>query len=179
MPQPTSLRSARRSMRRTLVMVSRAIRRRRRGQMISISVGLTTKTVGRNQSQTQAEMNSTKSAGSTKTLWRVSAATKKGTGSSSRIAVRTRITGDIGARRNRVTMPRPAIPERSGAGIRHELGCLDAGERARLVLVRDVARDPHGAQYRARGVADEHAPRRRNHAPFRHGIERAEERHLL
>ena len=60
-----------------------------------------------------------------------------------------------------------------------EAGGLDAGHRTGLVLVRDVARDAHGADHRAAGVADQHAAGHGHHAPVRHGVERREERVLL
>src|SRR5262245_9463541 len=66
------------------------------------------------------------------------------------------------------------------AGVGGEVGCGDPGDRAGLVLVRYVARDPDGADDRAAGaVADQDTTGCGNDAPIRHGVERREERLLL
>src|SRR5262245_43540119 len=66
------------------------------------------------------------------------------------------------------------------ARVRGEMASGDTRDRAGLVLVGHVAGDSDGADDRAAGaVADQHAARRRNDPPVRHGVERREERLLL
>src|SRR2546422_4747254 len=56
----------------------------------------------------------------------------------------------------------------------------DARHGARLVLIRDVAGDPDGADHRAPGaLPDQHTAGRRNDAAVGHGVQRREKRLLL
>src|SRR5258706_10150183 len=74
---------------------------------------------------------------------------------------------------------RSYIPRRHSALLPARIGLqsggLDAGDRAGLILVGGVARNPDRPDYVAAGVADQHTARIGDHTPAARRIERSEE----